>query len=309
MTHRRWSALLFAAVSLCSSSVLAQEVTTPRHELRYSSATFARYNALGLSTRGWLGYQYNLYTQSQSVLLGDCYLNLGLAPEITPAIMRAGPQVVLKPLAILELSALYERLQYLGTFGHIHYMGSPQEPYSDDVLLEYKERGEFRSSGYTQLNLAARLQGKVGPVAARSKLTGVYIHQVDLKPGQRTFYDPNLDSPAAVGSWTLITDSDLLYLGVPGWTLGLRHTWQRPYFQSRHYAPGEAQRPGADTQHRVGPLVAWNLSSDPEERSSSTAFLLVQWWLKHPSRTGQEVSQAIPMIVVGYALGGSLWSR
>lgn len=35
--------------------------------------------------------------------------------------------------------------------------------------------------------------------------------------------------------------------------------------------------------------------------------MIVNWWLEHPYRTGQEVSQAVPYIVLGFAFNGDIW--
>ena len=40
-----------------------------------------------------------------------------------------------------------------------------------------------------------------------------------------------------------------------------------------------------------------------------TLYLLAQWWVKHRYRTGQEVSQGLPMIVLGFSFTGDLWKR
>ena len=41
--------------------------------------------------------------------------------------------------------------------------------------------------------------------------------------------------------------------------------------------------------------------------NNPTAILIVNWWLEHPYRTGQEVSQAVPYIVLGFAFNGDIW--
>ncbi len=280
----------------------------PTHELRYRNATFARYNALGLTNQSWAGYRYNLYGDSTSILFKDCYIDLGLAPEFTPAIARIGPKIFIKPLALLEMTAVYEWVQFFGTFDHIQFFESATENFSEDRIKELGNQGLTRVSNFGQLTLTGRLQGKVGPIAFRSRLTALRIDHVDLKPGQRTFYDPTWDNIAAPKSWTLATDTDLLYLRGP-LTVGLRHTWQDALYQSRHIAPGESLDDINSKQQRIGPLIAYKISDNPNSAfESATLFALVQWWVDHPYRTGQESSQAIPQIAIGYAFSGSLMS-
>jgi hypothetical protein len=304
----RWPRALVLVWVVALWCVGAQAQERPAHELNYTSASFFRYNALGLSSRGWLGLRSNLYRaeagEAQHILLSDCHWSVGVAPEVTPAIGRGGLQVDWKPLAILELSGLYERVGYFGTFNHLQYFPSARSSHSDDDLEG--RAGSVRVSGHNQLTVSGRLQAKVGPVAVRSKWSGILIHAAELRGEERTFYDPTLDALAVVDGWTLWVDNDLLYLAGGGLTVGVRHSWQEPLFSDDQLAGGD----GADvdlTQHRVGPLVAWRFHEAPGDVfSGRTAFLLVQWWLQHPYRAGQESAQALPMVVVGYAFEGSL---
>lgn len=82
--------------------------------------------------------------------------------------------------------------------------------------------------------------------------------------------------------------------------LGLRHTFSD--------AIDGFDGDGGRAHHRLGPLFAWQFAQEPPGRrfNQPTLFVLAQWWLQHPYRTGEEQSAALPLIGLGFAFNGDL---
>ena len=141
------------------------------------------------------------------------------------------------------------------------------------------------------------LRAKVGPVVLRSRLTAM-MTDMDLRSGDTTWYDPFFDVLSEDGGWTLVNDADLLLMLLDEMLIvGVRHnTTQALHDES-----------GFDAIQRIGPLAAYRFYDEPGSRvNRPTIFMLVNWYLAHPFRTGQDTSQAIPYVALGFALSGDL---
>ena len=62
---------------------------------------------------------------------------------------------------------------------------------------------------------------------------------------------------------------------------------------------------------RTGPLFAWRFGKggDTDRFNNPTLLVILNWWVKHRWRTGQDVTQALPYIVVGFKFDGELWRK
>lgn len=292
-----------AVLTLTSAQAAAQDPNPlPTHHLYYQTGTFARWNPIGLGNLSQLGYRYRLYPEATSPLLKDCYLMAGLATGLNPAFVRYGPLLEAKPLAVLRLTASWERLDHFGTFGILQSFPRATSDHSDSVRAEGQDAGRAYVTDASQLILAALLQAKVGPVAARSNLRAVWS-QANLRPGDTTYWDSLFDQLMPDGGWMFTTDTDLLWVPGGPLTLGLRHTWSHVNYPD---AALQGTPNTHNTQHRLGPLLAWTFSKNPGDAfDEPTLFLLVNWFLQHPHRTGQDVSQAVPYTVLGFSFKGT----
>ena len=60
----------------------------------------------------------------------------------------------------------------------------------------------------------------------------------------------------------------------------------------------------------IGPLLAYTFKDRPKKRfMRPTLYLLAQWWVKHRYRTGQEINQGLPLIVLGFSFNGELLKK
>ncbi len=280
------------------------------NRLYYSSATFGRVNPQGLIERAELGYR-RLLTDSQGLLLKDTYAGVAFAPSASPAWGRLGILAELVPLAVLRLSVRYDYTWYPGWFGNVQSFRSPWAAHSDTALDAGQHAGRAYATSGGQLTLAARVQGKVWHIAARSQAQLVRVN-LALRAGDRVYYDQIWDVDVPNGGWIAVVDSDLLFLTPSRWlpgtaalTLGLRHTVTRALYRAGDYAPGEPRVDPNSPTHRLGLLVAYRFWKRPGTLfDEPTVFVLAQWWLKHRYRTGADVSQAVPYFVFGFAFRG-----
>ena len=268
----------------------------------YKVGTAARVNPLGLFLNLTFQLRYRLY-ESDSLALKDNYIGIGPVAFASPAMMRGGLAVELQPLSVLQLSASYEGVRYMGGFDYLQSFPSPNSDASDDTLKALGEAGTNYSSSGTLLTLGALLQGKVGPLAVRTAPRLFFFDQ-QLREGDRVFYEPVLDITVPDSGWTLSNDADLLYL-TGGFSLGLRYTATHSYYGEEHFAPGETDLGLNPTIHRVGPFLAYTFQDDHSRLfQAPTVALVTQWFLSHRYRTGEEVSQALPWIALAFQFRG-----
>lgn len=281
-----------------SSPAGAQVLPQPERELFYMNLTALRVNPLGLVDLAELSYRRRLY-RSESDALTQNFVGLGIAPGISPAWGRLGVLVEVQPLTLLRLWASFEAIGYFGSFDLMASFPSATADFSDTAIEERAQDDattSYATTG-TQLNLGATLQVKVGPVALRNLLR-VFRPSFDLRDGDRVFYDQLFDVLVPDERWTIVDDTDVLWVSDFGLTAGLRWSLAIPMYEAQGHA---------NDIHRIGLLAAYTLTKDPGGRlESSTAVLIAQWHVKHRWRSGEDVSQAMPYLALALQLRGNL---
>lgn len=275
-------------------------VKPPANRLYYTNATFLRYNPLGLINLFRLGYRRRLIAKEDSTLFGDTYAFAAVNTMLTPAYMRIGGYAEVMPIAVLRVFGQVDYVGYLGTFDQVIGWDSPDADYADSTIAELGDDGNAYGTGGWVVTFGGTLQAKVGPIAARSTLN-ITNYNIALNNGASYFYDQYWDRLAPNGEFMALVDTDVLY--VQGKVrAGLRWTF------SDDLTGADASTGFGMAQHRLGPLFAYQFQdSGPGSRfNQPTVFALAQWWLQHPYRTGEDVSQGIPLIAVGFAFNGDL---
>lgn len=285
----------------------------PKNRLAFHSITALRANPLGLLELLTLSYRSRIHRSEVPALL-DNFAGLGFAAELTPAFGRVGPMLEIQPLSVLRLWATYQVAAYFGTFDLFQSFPTPGSDYSDDRLdtlgaLEAPE-ANYPTTG-TQVTFGANLQAKVGPIAVRSGFRLVRP-DYDLRDGDQTFYDQFYDLLVLDEGWYFTNDADLLFVTDFGLAAGLRWTASRVFYDGWEAPTGSPMPDDAafpTSTHRLGPFLAYNFDKGPPGVffNNPTAILILNWWLEHPYRTGQEVTQALPYIALGFAFNGDIW--
>ena len=275
-----------------------------RHILYYQSGTFMRWNPIGLGNLSQMGYRYHFY-DSENPLLKGSYAMAGLTGGFNPAFSRLGPMLEVSPLAVLRLTASYERMYTFGTFGILQSFRSPADAHSDTVRGEGEDAEEAYRTWASMLTLGVLLQAKVGPIAARVNYRAVHT-QADLKGEDTVYWDSFFDQLMPDGGWMMTTDSDLLYTD-GGLAAGIRHTWMGVDYPDGLYRPEES-KVDRNNYQRIGPLFAYTFSKNPGDKfDEPQIFVLVHWYLRHRHRTGDDRSAFEPMAIVGFAFKGVLF--
>ncbi|MEL6177616.1 MAG: hypothetical protein AAFS10_01625 [Myxococcota bacterium] len=275
-----------------------------QHVWFYQNASFLRLNPIGLVNRSQLGYKYALFN-SDNIVLKDTYAGLSFVPTISPTFTRLGGRAELKPLALLRFSAQYEWVGHFGTFGTISSAPTPNADFTDDARNTAQDEGTNYATSGTILTLGSLIQAKAGPIAARTQLKAIR-QELDLNNGDTVFYDIILDVIAPQQGWLYTADTDILFLAGK-LTLGVRHTFITTSYKDSDFLPGESTENLNTPTQRVGPLVAYRFYDAPGASiDQPTLFMLLNTWVQHRYRTGEDVSQAVPYFVIGFSFNGKI---
>ncbi|MRG91996.1 hypothetical protein [Polyangium spumosum] len=318
---RRFFAASFAALAALVTLSTAPDAEAqtyrngppPQHRIVYSDLTLFRWNPLGLITDARFVYRYRLY-KSESPALRDNFIGIGVAPSLSGAFARGGPTIQIQPASFLQLWALYEGIGYFGAFNFLQSYATADATKVNYSDTEIERRGDLAdgnpeknySTTGTQLIVGSNLQFKVGPIAARN-LFRFGRPDMKLRQGDRVFYDIFYDLLVGDGGFWYSSDTDLLFQGLDNrLTVGFRWTTGRAFYNDEHFAPGDDKDRAPGAIHRVGPIAAWTFTKPDGAAFEPTVLLVANWWLKSPYRTGQDVSQAVPYIIVALNITGDL---
>lgn len=272
----------------------------PEQRLHLSDLTILRLNPTGLETQLRLGYQHKLYG-SESLALRDNFVYGGMFVRLSPAAARTAAVVEVQPASVLNLRFSIEYLRYFGTVGYLQSAPTADVDFSDTALEAGKENDAAYGTGGLHATFEPLLQVKAGPMALRSRALFGWF-DMDLRGGDRVWYEATLDAPLPGNGWVIANDLDLVYLTDFGLTAGLRYTAVLP-----RYSAAQSPDDSDASHHRVGLLAAYSLFDEGYTRfNKPTLVLITSWYLKHRYRTGQDVSQAVPYVVLGFAFMSDL---
>lgn len=321
MVKRRFFGPVFAA--LAASAVVAtapdaraqayRDGPPPQHRVVYRDLTLFRWNPLGLISDARLTYRYRIY-KSEKLAFRDNFIGVGIAPALSGAFLRGGPMLEFQPTSFLQLWGIYEFIGYFGAFNFLQSYPTATAARVNYSDTELSRRGDLAdgdpaknySATGTQLLYGATLQFKFGPVVVRDQIRFGRA-TMNLRQGDRTYYDIFYDLLIGNrGDW-MANDADLLYQAFDSrLTLGLRYSMGKAFYLPEHFGPTDDQNKAPESIHRAGPLVAWTFKKPDGASFEPTALLVLNWWLKSPYRTGQDVSQGIPYIVAALNITGDL---
>lgn len=219
-----------------------------------------------------------------------------------------------QPTSFLQLWGIYEFIGYFGAFNFLQSF-----PTADGSRVNYSDtelarRGDLASGdpakNYsatgTQLLYGANLQFKFGNIVVRDQIRFGRA-TMNLRPGDRTYYDIFYDLLVGNrGDW-MANDADLLYQAFDSrLTVGLRYSMGKAFYLPEHFGPTDDRNKAPESIHRAGPLMAWTFKKPDGASIEPTVLLVLNWWLKSPYRTGQDVSQGVPYIVAALNITGDL---
>jgi hypothetical protein len=299
--------LVVIVTLLCSAASLAEE-TRLRGTFRYSTLNVLRGNPIGLISENTVGYRYRLF-EPDSLLFSDTYAGLSIVPTLSPAYLRMGVMAEVQPLAVIRLWARADVYYFLGTFDVLQSFSTPTADYSDTRLGELGDlpagdpQKNYGAPGM-QLTLGLDLKAKVGPVAIRL-LSRLVRADMQLRAGDTVYFDQTYDMLAPNNGFFFTNDADILWMSDFGLIAGIRGTTTLPFYEDRHFGPGEDGTHENGPIFRTGPLIAYSFFNRPGELiARPTILMTAQWHLNHRWRTGADVDQAIPYAFIGFAMNG-----
>ncbi|MSP91225.1 MAG: hypothetical protein EXR79_05420 [Myxococcales bacterium] len=264
-----------------------------------------RGNPIGLENQLRLGYAYKLYGRDASRLLRDNFVWLGAYLRTSPASLRAAAMVEVQPLSILNLRFSVESLRFFGNFTFLQSRPSAADELADSHMKAHRTGPLANySGGGIHMTFEPLLQVKVGPIVIRNR---AFFGRFDmqLERGDRVFYEATLDVAVPAQGWVFANDFDVLYqrsFGTALLTTGVRVTSVVPQYDERDVLPGAPPDGIDNSHHRAGLLAAYTLWDDGYTAfNKPTVLLISSWYLKHRYRTGADVNQMVPYVVVGLA--------
>ena len=279
------------------------------------SSTVVRVNPLGLFTDFRLGYRHRIFDRpGNPLVLRNTYWAAAGSLAVSPGFLRTGVAAEFAPLAVLNLSAVFERVQWFGTFNFVQSFASANENFSDAAIRERArvDPASAETAGGWLLTLNAVLQVKLGDLAVRNTARGVW-NSLSLRDHRPVFYDSFQDVLAPNNGWVFSDDFDLIYQNSElGLNVGARLTAVVPLYETVSWGADGAPFAGRGADNsptlRLGPLVSYTFREGRHSFfNAPTVFVLAQWWLTHRYRTGgcdDCTSPGLPMIVLGFAFRG-----
>ena len=293
MIHRSklWAALIVALASSFPNVADANDA----HSFTYRNVVVLQGNPILLRDIASFDYRYRLY-ESGSQDLRNNFISFALRPVLSPGFARIGAGVELAPASVVRLGLGWEQVTYFGTFDHLQSFPTPEIDYSDASLGERGDEGENYAASGMDLFGTLLLQNRFGPVIVRD-LFELHRMSYKLAAGDQYFYDPVLDLLMGRDGWAWNNDLDVLYISPIGLIAGVRYT------MSNALDVGSTS-----VNHRFGPSFSYVVFQNPGAAfDSATIFVLLNWWLKHPFRTGEDVSGGVPFLSVGFSFSGQIF--
>ena len=280
---------------------------TPAQQVVYQNLTVIRLNPLGLQNQLDLDFRQRLYDPGDSLVMSGNYVGVSLAPILTPGLMRLGVALKLQPLAIFKLEAKWEYVNFFGNFDLLQSYPDPDADFSDSAIADGGDAELNYATDGWQATIDGELRARFGALIVRTRAKLGYV-EMALRGTDTVFYDQYFDLLLPGAGWFLTNDADVLVQVNEHLILGVRHSFADVFYRAADFAPdGERDTDSAPT-HRIGPLAAWTFFDEPGAAfNRPTLVLILNWYLQHRFRTGADVSQAVPYVVLGFAFGGDLF--
>jgi hypothetical protein len=196
-------ALLLSLAPLVVGDDATEASGGPRRELREQLG--ASVNNLGLQNSLDFSWSWPL-SASESALLSEAHLALGVSHALTPSYTRVGAWAELSPLSVLDLRVGLEPAVYFGTFNSLMSFDSYRDPFDKDAR-DKRGGSAFGTAG--RVYLSPTLKMKAGPVVAIASAEFDWWKSDAAGP---LFYEPARDTLLkAKGDALLNTSSLVLY--------------------------------------------------------------------------------------------------
>lgn len=301
----------------------AKVQAAPTWRLLLNNLFVLRFNPVGLEDQLRLGIQRRLpaIEGSEGLLFRDRFVFAGIAPRLNPAFVKIGPSLELQPLSILNLRVTAEYMYLFSTFGFLQSFASARDDYSDPLMAACAsadpttrescrytdgqgvvqqgsaERRNYRTGGLHMM-VEPTVQLKLGPVLLRNRLSLEYWY-MDLRDGDRVFFDVTLDTLVPARGWVLANDLDLAWMFKFGLMAGVRYSVVQPFYSGNDLRPGEFVDFVHNGVQRIGPILSYTFFDRGFVRFNKPTILLISgFYVSHRYRAGQEPAAVFPGLIV-----------
>ncbi len=276
-------------------------IPPPKRRLVLSNLFVLRLNPMGVENQMRIGYQQRLLERT-SPLLRDTFFFAGIAPKFNPAFVKFGPSIEIQPASIFNLRLAVEYIGYFSTLGFLQSFDSALAAYDDRTLRAGQDAKRNYATGGLHVMIEPTIMLKFGPVVFRDKLALEYW-LMDVRAGDRVFYEITLDTLVPARGWVLTNDLDLLYQHPDPryrFTLGLRYSIVKPLYTDGDYKPGDDRGLDDNEHQRIGPFFAYTFFDKGYVRfNKPTLLVIANWYLDSRYRQGQADSALVPGAFVG----------
>jgi hypothetical protein len=277
----------------------------PHDRLVLNDLTIFRLNPQGLETQIRFGWQHKLYDADESLAKRDNFVFGGTFIRLNPASARVAGMFEFQPYSVLNLRFMAEYLHYFGNYTFIQSRPSAYDDLSESAMKanEKGPQGNYAASGF-HAAFEPLLQFKVGPLVLRNKML-IGWFDMNLRAGDHVWYESTLDVALPGKGMVFANDLDLLYqvkLGSATLNIGPRYTVVAPFYTAEQVLPTQFVGGVDNGLQRLGLLAAYTFYDDGYTKfNKPTAILLTSWYLKQRYRTGEDMSQAVPYFLLGFA--------
>ena len=216
-----------------------------------------------------------------------------LSGGITPTFGRFGLGGRLQPYSFIRFGGNIDAVRFFGRGRDLATWAGSTVDFDDDALKQRADSGLTTDAWGLQLSGTVIVQERITQrIAFRNNLSAIH-HRYDLPDTQAFFYDPVLDVLIENKGLTIQNETDALYITPNKFIFGLRYSFTQAMFETNDFGP----------LHRLGPIVSYVFYSKANKLlDSATVFGLVNFWVRHPNRSG-----LLPMIALGLNLTGRLF--
>lgn len=140
-------------------------------------------------------------TRSQSLIVKDAHVAVGVSSKLTPAFERVGAWFEYSPLSVIDLRVGVEPVYYFGTYKVFLPFNRIDARFDDDVI---ESRVKEAASGFAgRVYVSPTLKARAGPVIARVKAE--YSWWKAQEKGEPYFYEPAWDTLIGAGGSRVLT--------------------------------------------------------------------------------------------------------
>ncbi|TVQ95300.1 MAG: hypothetical protein EA398_18060 [Deltaproteobacteria bacterium] len=264
----------------------ARELPCTGRGLEYCNTTIValRGTPLGLNLISDFGFRYHLAPDTDSDLFRGTYVEAGPSIGISPAYIWAGGYVQALPLAILQLRASAQYVNYWGYQGYNVPIEDPEQGWSLSDLSNAEQRDRITTDG-VMLRGTATPRYRSGRIVVTLETDFIHIRMNELERDRNAspdafvpelYHEPYFDivlEPEDSILWFKPTLGYLIGSDLSNAYLLLAARWDR------------MQTSGSDISRDIAGLVylwqlprSWNITGDPQLSGFVGAFL------DHPSR-------------------------